>query len=290
MTPEDGPETEPARFRAPAGPEPERVGHRTDAGPGLPRPGTTPATEAIPTAPPAARPFATGAQFGPGIGEAPTPPGGGAPGPAYPAVGHAPVGPTTPTHLTGPAHPDDPLAPGLHAEPPRRRRPWALVAVSVLLVAALALSGYLWQVTRAHERTNAELTQAARDIGTELAKTRAELEGTVGELEGTQSQLATAQERITALADEKAQLGDDREIQRQLVDYQERVSQAARNVASALSNCIDGQNQLITYLENAAAYDPADLERFKAEVQTVCGAATDANTQLQRELDRGTDQ
>ncbi|HEY0119123.1 MAG TPA: hypothetical protein VGC04_10110, partial [Cellulomonas sp.] len=97
-------------------------------------------------------------------------------------------------------------------------------------------------------------------------------------------------ERITALADEKAQLGDDREVQRQLVDYQERVSQAARNVASALSNCIDGQNQLITYLENAAAYDPADLERFKSEVQTVCGAATDANTQLQRELDRGTGQ
>ncbi len=290
MTPEDGPETEPARFRAPADPEPERAGHRADAGAGLPRPGTTPATEAIPTAPPAARPFAAGAQFWPGVGEAPAPPGGVAPGPAYPAAGHVPLAPTAPA---GPAHPDDPLATGLHAlhaEPPRRRRPWALVAVSVLLVAALALSGYLWQVTRAHERTNAELTKAARDIGTELAKTRAELEGTVGELEGTQSQLATAQERITALADEKAQLGDDREIQRQLVDYQERVSQAARNVASALSNCIDGQNKLITYLEDAAAYDPADLARFKSEVQTVCGAATDANTQLQRELDRGTDQ
>jgi hypothetical protein len=147
-----------------------------------------------------------------------------------------------------------------------------VIVLSVLLVLVTALSAYLWIRTVRYEDYAQGIEDQARAIGTDLTALREEHEGTV-----------------TELADEKAQIGDDREIQRQLVDYQERVSQAAANVASALSTCIDGQNQLIGYLENSAAYDPTDLQRFKDDVTRVCGIATDANTQLQQELAAGTD-
>ncbi|HEY0215990.1 MAG TPA: hypothetical protein VGC57_06330 [Cellulomonas sp.] len=214
--------------------------------------------------------------------------------------------PATPPYLTGAGAPgvvgtepgtgagawtDEPqhghLAPP--PQPRHRRRPWAVIVLSIALVLVTALASYLWVRTVRYEAYTADVEEQARDIGTDLAALREEHEGTVAELTAVNEQLTTAQTRITELADEKAQLGDDREIQRQLVDYQQRVSQAAANVASALSTCIDGQTQLITYLQDAAAYDPAELERFKGDVQRVCGAATDANTQLQRELAAGTD-
>ncbi|HZL02414.1 MAG TPA: hypothetical protein VFC48_04750 [Cellulomonas sp.] len=168
--------------------------------------------------------------------------------------------------------------------PRHRRQPWALLVLSILLALTLGLATYLLLTTRAYERRSAEWEAAARTTGTELTQTRADLEGTISDLAATRDQLTTAQARITQLADEKAQLGDDRAIQRQLVDYQQRISAAAGNVATALSTCIDGQYKLIGYLENPSAYDQTDLARFRTDVQTVCGAATDANAALQREL------
>lgn len=182
---------------------------------------------------------------------------------------------------SGHAHVAEPAAPR------HRRRPWAVVALSVLLVLVTALAAYLWVRTVRYEEYAADVVDQGREIGTELTTLRAQHEGTLGELAAVNEQLTTAQDRITQLADEKAQVGDDREVQRQLVDYQARISQAAANVASALSTCIDAQNQLIAYLEDAASYDPADLQRFKGDVQGVCAAATDANTELQRQLAAG---
>lgn len=205
-------------------------------------------------------------------------------------------GPGSPT-ATRPPVPDADASPGAGHHPghahlappaaPRRRRPWAVVVLAVLLVLVTALAAYLWVRTDRFEQYADDIEAQARVIGTELATLRAEHDGTVSELGAVNEQLSTAQTRITELADEKAQVGDDREVQRQLVDYQERVSQAAANVASALTTCIDAQNQLITYLGDAAAYDPADLERFKSDVQGVCATATEANTELQRQLAAG---
>lgn len=214
--------------------------------------------------------------------------------PVGPRAGHEPGRGPVPGHVQA-QHPTSlPLVEHAHLAPPpaprHRRRAWTVVtvsALSVLLVATGALATYLWILTDRQDQRSAEIEAQARVIGTELATLRSEHEGTLGELAGVSDQLATAQERITQLADEKAQVGDDREVQRQLVDYQARVSQAAANVASALSTCIDAQNQLITYLEDAASYDPADLERFKGDVQGVCAAATEANTELQRQLAAG---
>jgi hypothetical protein len=186
----------------------------------------------------------------------------------------------------------DPMQPaGAHdvdvgRSPRRRRRPWAYGALSALLVLALGLAGYLWMTTRAYEQRAAWAVQQARAIGTVLTTTRADLHDTTTELEGVRAQLDTAETRITALANEKAQVGDDREAQRQLVDYQQRVSQAAGTVASALDRCVKGQDQLIAYVKNAGAYPADQLTKFETDVDGLCASATHANQTLQDELSK----
>lgn len=160
-----------------------------------------------------------------------------------------------------------------------------LVLVAVL-VAAGVVGARLWSTTQAWEDAAAQWEALARTHGEQLAQSQAELEATTGELEATRAQLATAQTRITELADEKAQLGDTTAAQQQLADYQQRVSQAAGQVATALATCVDGQERLIGYLQEAARYDATDIARFRADVERVCGAASEANDRLQQELSR----
>ena len=173
-------------------------------------------------------------------------------------------------------------APVSHRHRPRRRRAVPVLAGALVLATAAAV--YLFVVAKALEQRSADYLDSARDLGSQVATTEAELEGAQSELDAVRTQLATAQERIVELADEKAQLGDDREVQRQLADYQARVTDAAGDVALALDQCVQGQNQLIGYMENAAQYDPTELEQFGNDVQALCQAATEANTALQREL------
>ncbi|NTW38824.1 MAG: hypothetical protein HGA44_02880 [Cellulomonadaceae bacterium] len=156
----------------------------------------------------------------------------------------------------------------------------------VWLPTATGASIYLWRASDAWQQRSEQYLDTSRGLGADLAETRSELAGVQSELDAVRTQLATAQERIVELADEKAQLGDDREVQRQLADYQERVTDAAGRVALALDQCVQGQNQLIGYMENAAQYDPAELDQYAASVQALCQTATEANTALQSELAR----
>ena len=163
------------------------------------------------------------------------------------------------------------------------------VLVTVLAVTSLGLGiavSYLWRVADAWEERAGDYEQASHELGGALADTRATLDTTNVNLDGVRDQLSTAQARIIELANEKAQLGDDREAQRLVTDYQERISEAAGRVALALDQCVRGQNQLIGYLENSELYDPEDLDQYAVEVQDLCQAATDANTALQAELSR----
>lgn len=188
-----------------------------------------------------------------------------------------------------PQHPyvsDVPAGPAPQAPRPDRRRRWPVPVLAVLLVLTLAGGAYLGILARAWAQRSADLEAVAVDLGTQLGQTQADLDQARSELAVVSDQLDVAHQRITELADEKAQAGDDREIQRQLADYQARVSQAATSVASALEECVHGQERLIAYLEEADAYDPADLARFESEVATFCAAATQANADLQEEIDR----
>lgn len=168
----------------------------------------------------------------------------------------------------------------------RRRATIAAVALSVTTALLIGATAYLWRTSDAWEGRAGDYEAVSHDLGSDLADTRAELKATTDELSAVQSQLSTAQARIIELANEKAQIGDDREAQRLLVDYQERISSAAGKVALALDQCVRGQNQLIGYLQNAELYDPKDLDSYAADVQDLCQAATDANSALQTELSR----
>ncbi|WP_231384195.1 hypothetical protein [Cellulomonas sp. URHD0024] len=175
--------------------------------------------------------------------------------------------------------------------PTASRRPLvAVLVLSAVLVLVLVVAGLLLArmvtTTQAWEDSSAGWERLANKAATDLATTQSDLAAAQASLDTTTSQLATAQARITELANEKAQLGDTSATQQQLADYQSRVSSAAGEVATALTACIDSQQQLIGYLKEADQYDAGQLTQFGQDVQTLCGQATDANTALQAELKR----
>ncbi len=171
-----------------------------------------------------------------------------------------------------------------------RRRSRGLVAavavLSVLLVAALGLGGYLWYAADRWSADSAEWQEQARANGQRVAVLEAELDASNQELASSREQLATATTRITELANEKAQLGDTNAVNQALIDYQQRVSAAAGTVAQALQRCTDGQARLIEYLRTPERFDPDSLQQFADQVTALCQQAQDANTRLQTELQR----
>jgi len=167
-------------------------------------------------------------------------------------------------------------------------RPWRGRAVAAALVALVitlvGTSSYLYRTSYAWEDRAGQYSTTSSALGSALAETKRDLSGARAELDAVRTQLTTAQARIIELADEKAQVGDDREAQRLVADYQVRVSDAAGRVALALDQCVQGQNQLIGYLATPELFDEAALGQYTSDVAALCTAATDANDALQVEL------
>lgn len=189
---------------------------------------------------------------------------------------------------------------------PLHRRRWFRVAagaaVGLALFGAAGLATYLYASATGWRAHADDYLGQSRDLAEELSTTRGDLAGAQAELQAVRDQLATAHERITELASEKAQISDEWELTQQVVDYQERVSDAAGQVALALDQCVQSQQQLIGYLARAAEesaenattgpttapppYDPDQLAQFEADVEAFCQAASEANISLQQELAR----
>ncbi len=214
---------------------------------------------------------------------------------------------TTPTAPSAPsATPaDDARIRHMHAAPDRpplrRRRAFRAAvgaALGIALLSGVGLTVYLYQSARAWRDQADDYLREAQHLGQELSTTRSDLTGAQAELAAVRDQLAAAHQRITELASEKAQISDEWEITQQLVDYQERISNAAGDVALALDQCVRSQQELIGYLARAAEppspgaspspppYDPAQLEQFESDVEAFCQEASEANLSLQQELAR----
>lgn len=192
---------------------------------------------------------------------------------------------TSPHPPPSPGRPGDgSAASGAPTPAARRRGRAAVVVLAVLLVAALGLAAYLWLAADRWRAASGEWESKARAHAQQVAELDARLAAATGELAASREQLATATQRITDLANEKAQLGDENVASQQYLDYQRRVSEAAGVVASALGQCTSGQSQLIEYLREPEAYDPADLDRFGQQVADLCARANEANASLQQEL------
>lgn len=219
----------------------------------------------------------------------------------------------------GHAMPHDPSvsASGTPSEPPEepgggqghpRQRRWPVVVLVIALVLALGAGVYSALLARAWEERAGEVDGVARGLGAELAETRGELEETRGTLASVEQQLDGAQEQIHELADAVARTGDDREVQRQVLEYQTELFDAAAGVTGAMSQCISDQYDYIEALEeeyvrvrDLAAEDedeeedseeetsspeasPADLAPLRQALMSSCQEAADAHADLRQRL------
>jgi hypothetical protein len=165
--------------------------------------------------------------------------------------------------------------------PIRRRRPRWLIATAIVLALALAaaaaLATYLWQTTDEWMAESDRLTAVATDLAGERDTLTAELDQVRRDLAATEEQLREAQDRITALAEEKAQTADEREVAR-------LVAGDVVGVANQLEVCVRGQGQLITALEDVEAYDPASVSEFARQVADACSQALAGSEEIKRQL------
>lgn len=177
-------------------------------------------------------------------------------------------------------------AAGAHTLPTTRRRRSPLVAVvlAVLLVAALGAGTYLAVLSNQwHDRSQAWESES-RALGEKVANLTTDLSGMTSELTLTREQLVTAQARITELADEKAQVGDDRESQKILASDIQAVAQEALDVSASLGDCISAQNTALGYLTVPDSATPEVLQASIDQSNSVCTAAIKDYNSLQEDL------
>ena len=182
----------------------------------------------------------------------------------------------------------DPPASGAHSSgttrPSARGRGTAIVVLSLLLVLALGGGAYLAVLANEWEQRSSEWEAQSRDLGSNVADLTGDIAGMTSELTIVRDQLATAQTRITELADEKAQVGDDRESQKILADDVLEVAETALDVSAALGDCITAQNTVIGYLAAPETATPEVLQTALTQAETVCTAAVADYNSLQKDL------
>jgi len=205
-----------------------------------------------------------------------------------------PIGPPSP-----PDRPPPPGGPPLDTTlaggppPPRRSRAsTALVAVSVALLLALGLTGYLyWTTDRWQQRAD---SAAAAE-----AEARAQLAAATAERATVRTQLEASNARLLELAGENAQTADEREALRQLAEenadlarqnaelatQQNEIAVAAAEAASRLAVCATSQDRLLGLVIAIDEQDPAEVQAQAAQVDADCAAAQEASAALGRLLE-----
>lgn len=176
---------------------------------------------------------------------------------------------------------------GEHSMPTARRRrraPVVATVLAVLLVAALGGGAYLAVLSNQWHERSGEWESESRTLGEKVANLTTDLSGMTAELTQTREQLTTAQTRITELADEKAQVGDDRESQKILASDIQAVAQEALNVSAALGDCISAQNTALGYLTVPDSATPEQLQTSIDQSNSVCSAAIADYNALQQDL------
>lgn len=179
-----------------------------------------------------------------------------------------------------------PVADGSRTHRGRHRQPAKLAAIilSVALVAALAGGVYLAVLSVRWSERSAAWEAQARTLGNSVADLTTDLAGVTSDLTNTRDQLTTAQQRITELADEKAQVGDDRETQRILASDIQAVAEAAVEVSTLLSDCVNAQTLVNGYLAAPDSTTPEDLQTATDQMTSICTNATTAYADLQNDL------
>jgi len=138
----------------------------------------------------------------------------------------------------------------------------ALVVACLAVVGLTVLTSYLWTVHEQYVAQNQELRDAATDLGTDVAATRAALEELQADLDETTAQLDVAKDTINGLANSEAQAGDDRLA---LID-----------VADGLQECAEARQNLIDHLNEASRWTPESLAASERSITKYCDRVEDA--------------
>lgn len=172
--------------------------------------------------------------------------------------------------------------------PRRGRAGWiaATVVLMLLLGGAVALDWYLWNTTEEWERRSEALTEMNYDLGARLSSEQQTTMQLKSEIDLLTQQLATSNQKVTALSAEKASAVDESATYLQEIEALETDVSSASGVANALHRCVDGQQELVTYLRDAENYEPEELEDFSESVRALCEEAETGNDRLQEALSR----
>ncbi|MFN3867045.1 MAG: hypothetical protein ACK4MD_10095 [Demequina sp.] len=178
--------------------------------------------------------------------------------------------------------------PDLEPPPTRKRGRAGWIAATVVFMllfgGATALDWYLWNTTEEWEARSEALTEINYDLGARLSSEQQTTMQLASEIDLLTQQLATSNQKVTALSAEKASAVDESAFYLQQIDALEGTVSSAAGVANALHRCVDGQQELITYLQDAESYDPDELAAFSSSVRALCAEAERANERLQTAL------
>lgn len=160
---------------------------------------------------------------------------------------------------------------------PRQRGRRALIAAVVVLLLGLVVA----TVLIVNNARSAEAWRAvAEDRQTALSNLTAQHEAAVADLEDANAGLAAmtgkyndATARIRALADEKAQVGDQ-------AAWLKEVASLSQLVTTELDGCVDNLQTLQFYLLDYESYDLTALGDYAQEVNDRCNQAQTDNAAL----------
>ena len=134
-------------------------------------------------------------------------------------------------------------------------RVWMLLSgvLGIMLVAALVIVGYLWNVNGKWQDQVSSLTSTGYDLGDRIAEHQKQID----QLDSTNAllsdQIATAKDKVLTLSNEKAQWSDQTAYAQQQVDLLAGQIETSQTVIAQLGRCVEGEQQLAVYVAATAA-------------------------------------
>ncbi len=183
-------------------------------------------------------------------------------------------------------------------------RVWMMLSgvLGIMLIAALVIVGYLWNVNGKWQAQVASLTATGYDLGDRIADHQSQIDQLTSTNDLLTDQLATAKDRVLALSNEKAQFSDQTAYAQQQVDLLDGQIETAQTVITQLGRCIEGEKQLAVYVAATVdpsvpvgpapttapttTYTPAQVAEYRKSVEALCASATDATNAFQKSLSK----
>ena len=183
-------------------------------------------------------------------------------------------------------------------------RVWMLLSgvLGIMLIAALVIVGYLWNVNGKWQSQVTSLTSTGYDLGDRIAEHQKQIDQLNATNALLSDQLGTAKDKVLALSNEKAQWSDQTAYAQQQVDLVEGQIEASQTVITQLGRCIEGEKQLAVYVAAtvdptapvvtpptagpSTTYTPAQVAEFRKSVETLCTSATNATNTFQKSLSK----